>query len=237
MHPPTGRGRGRPTAAAGPLLTRQRLLDAAAERLSHGYAALSMRGLARDLGVSLATVQHHVPTKDALFRAVVDEVVVPRLSQDRRGAELLAAAAEQFDATARDVAVREQLGRRAQALAIHGGVVASALDDTGPGAQGRRAYVISAIEADRLAAVGALRAMGERGAIRPVSPALWTALSLAVVPALHRSAGGLRDAGLPAADAETLVDEFVDVLVNGLLPRAAAPPDADVQRWRDAGQR
>lgn len=33
-----------------------------------------MRGVARSLGVSLATVQHHFPTKDALWRAAVDHL-------------------------------------------------------------------------------------------------------------------------------------------------------------------
>ena len=43
-------------------------LDALADG---GFPALTMRGVARTLGVSLATLQHHFPTKDALWRAAV----------------------------------------------------------------------------------------------------------------------------------------------------------------------
>jgi AcrR family transcriptional regulator len=51
------------------------IVDAALDALADGgYPALTMRGVARTLGVSLATVQHHYPTKDALWRAAVDHL-------------------------------------------------------------------------------------------------------------------------------------------------------------------
>lgn len=40
-----------------------------------GYAALSMRQLARSLGVSTGTLYHYFPTKQALFDALVEKVV------------------------------------------------------------------------------------------------------------------------------------------------------------------
>ncbi len=39
-----------------------------------GYAGLTMRGVARSIGASLATVQRHFGTKDELWSGVVDEI-------------------------------------------------------------------------------------------------------------------------------------------------------------------
>ena len=69
--PRRGRGRPRGTGKVAP----SDIVDAALDALADGgYRALTMRGVARALGVSLATVQHHVPTKDALWRAAVDHL-------------------------------------------------------------------------------------------------------------------------------------------------------------------
>lgn len=71
--PAPRRGRGRPkgTGKVDPSDIVNAALDALADG---GYRALTMRGVARTLGVSLATVQHHFPTKDALWRAAVDHL-------------------------------------------------------------------------------------------------------------------------------------------------------------------
>src|SRR3712207_5867039 len=50
------------------------ILDAAAELfLAHGFAAVSMDAVARQAGVSKATLYAHFPGKDALFAAMVAE--------------------------------------------------------------------------------------------------------------------------------------------------------------------
>lgn len=67
------RGRGRPKGTG--RLDPDDIIDAAYTALSAGgYPALKMRGVARSLGVSLATVQHHFPTKDSLFRAAIERL-------------------------------------------------------------------------------------------------------------------------------------------------------------------
>jgi AcrR family transcriptional regulator len=56
-----------------PLLSRDRIRDAALELVdSEGLAALSMRSLARALGVQAASLYTHYPTKDAVLDAVAN---------------------------------------------------------------------------------------------------------------------------------------------------------------------
>lgn len=54
--------------------TKAKILDAAFRRLaSEGYAALSMREIARDAGVNHALINYHYRSKDQLVIAVLDE--------------------------------------------------------------------------------------------------------------------------------------------------------------------
>jgi len=70
---PVRRGRGRPRGTGN--VDVSAIVDAALDALADGgYRALTMRGVARTLGVSLATVQHHFPTKDALWSAAIDHL-------------------------------------------------------------------------------------------------------------------------------------------------------------------
>src|SRR4029450_12650781 len=77
---PSARGRaGSPAAAPGPLDdagrgdTRAKILDAAFRRLAtEGYAALSVREIAKDAGVNHALINYHFRTKEQLVIAVLD---------------------------------------------------------------------------------------------------------------------------------------------------------------------
>ncbi len=73
MTPTSVRRRGRPKGSGkiDPATIVRAALDALADG---GYPALTMRGVARTLGVPLATVQHHYPTKDVLWRAAIDHL-------------------------------------------------------------------------------------------------------------------------------------------------------------------
>ena len=52
--------------------TQERLLDAAAELFSkQGYAGVSMRDIAREVGITQAAIYHHFSNKDALYIATV----------------------------------------------------------------------------------------------------------------------------------------------------------------------
>ena len=81
--------RGRP-----PRITRESVLDAALRRLdSDGPDAVTIRALARDLGVSPMTLYGHVADKDELLLALVDRLAErlehPALPADPREAILL----------------------------------------------------------------------------------------------------------------------------------------------------
>jgi AcrR family transcriptional regulator len=65
--------------------TKAKILDAAFRRLAQdGYAALSMREIARDAGVNHALINYHYRSKDRLVIAVLDEANRQLLERQRR---------------------------------------------------------------------------------------------------------------------------------------------------------
>lgn len=74
METAPARRAGRPRSGESPL-SRERILAAALARVdAHGLAALTMRGLAADLGVDPMSLYHHVPGKAALVTGLVETV-------------------------------------------------------------------------------------------------------------------------------------------------------------------
>ncbi len=64
-----------PGRAAAPLSER-RIVDAALEvARREGLDRVTMRGLARDFGVTTMAIHYHVPTREALLRLVVERVL------------------------------------------------------------------------------------------------------------------------------------------------------------------
>lgn len=133
------RGRGRPKGTG--KIEPARIVDAALDALAHGgYPTLTMRGVARSVGVSLATLQHHFPTKDALWRAAVDHLTDDAI--ERRS----------------HLEITDLAGRIATFLepgAARPGLLPELLSDRSEGSQERIAYI-----AERFAA--ALVEPGER---------------------------------------------------------------------------
>ncbi|MGC8461237.1 MAG: TetR/AcrR family transcriptional regulator [Candidatus Dormibacteria bacterium] len=82
--------RGRPRLSEGPAVTREQIIEAALSALrSNGMRGLSLREIARQLNVTLPTIQRHFATKNDLWRACVDNSVAqlplvkdPHLPQD-----------------------------------------------------------------------------------------------------------------------------------------------------------
>jgi len=72
-------------APAGPDNTKSKILEAAFRRLvQEGYAALSMREIAKDAGVNHALINYHFRTKDQLVIAVLDEANRRLLERQQR---------------------------------------------------------------------------------------------------------------------------------------------------------
>jgi AcrR family transcriptional regulator len=66
-----------------PSISNQQILDAArAEFLAHGLTKASTVAIARRAGVSEGSIFNRFPTKDALFRAAMDEAQPPALALD-----------------------------------------------------------------------------------------------------------------------------------------------------------
>ena len=72
-------------AGADPGETKVKILDAAFRRLAReGYAALSMREIAKDAGVNHALINYHFRSKDQLVIAVLDEANRQLLERQKR---------------------------------------------------------------------------------------------------------------------------------------------------------
>ncbi len=87
LRPAPARARGllRLVADGDPGDTKTKILDAAFRRLAgDGYAALSMREIAKDAGVNHALINYHFRTKDQLLIAVLDEANRQLLARQQR---------------------------------------------------------------------------------------------------------------------------------------------------------
>ena len=82
---PESAARPRLLSPAGPDNTKSKILEAAFRRLAEeGYAALSMREIAKDAGVNHALINYHFRTKDQLVIAVLDEANRQLLERQHR---------------------------------------------------------------------------------------------------------------------------------------------------------
>ncbi len=69
------RGRGRPRKSKAPALSIEQLLDASAAIFARdGYEGVSLRKLQTELGVSYTFFHHYFDSKEALWKAVVDQL-------------------------------------------------------------------------------------------------------------------------------------------------------------------
>ncbi|MDQ2836976.1 MAG: TetR/AcrR family transcriptional regulator [Actinomycetota bacterium] len=69
-------------------LTRRRLLEATVSSLAQvGWTATSVSMVAARAGVSRGAAQHHFPTRESLFEAVIDHITSERLAELTRAAD------------------------------------------------------------------------------------------------------------------------------------------------------
>lgn len=223
--PTPRRRRGRPRAEEGPAVDRAKILAAATAELARaGYAGLSLRGLARELGVSLGAVQHHFATKDVLWAAVVDQLAGPGPPDaadaldwpDRPGAR--DGADEPVDPEA---ALAEGLRRLVTRAATHPGLGAAIWNDTSDGADERLELLRRRVQPQLDAGRAQIEAAIAAGAARPVDPdavLVLVGLGVASIASAPEALRRLFGIDLDDEDATVrLARAVADVLLHGVL--------------------
>lgn len=205
------RRRGRPTKAEGPVTNRRELLGRAARVIGRdGLAKASMRGIAREAGVSLGTLQNHFPTKETLWKAVIDELLAP--------------AEAQFNDVSDPAALVTQVVRQRLVGAVHRpGLAGRLLTDGSAEGEVVLDYLVEATREGRAVSRQLLEQVMEAGGLRRVDPDALLAVLGVALPALASSKNALHKLlGLDLdddADRERLTLAMSDILLHGLLPR------------------
>ncbi|MEM8620558.1 MAG: TetR/AcrR family transcriptional regulator [Actinomycetota bacterium] len=185
------------------------IIAAAVDALATGgYKALSMRGIARTLGVSLSTVQHHYPTKDALWRAAVDRLAATTIDRQR-------------STDLHDVA-----GSIATELEKHRhqpGLVMALLSDTDEGSSERIDYLAKRFSTMLARPAQELDELEQQGLMRPVNADALFALMAIGIGAIAGAAPSLEvifgyDVTTDTGRKE-FANDLADILVLGLRPR------------------
>ena len=231
LHPGTGersapappgatrpRRRGRPFSSEGPAVTRGAIVEAALATLQgEGSAGLSLRGVARRLGVTLPSIQRHFPTKDDLWRACVD-LAVAEVAAERATVE--GSGPSELDWL---VAHLWALTERTSRLP---GLSSSILNDTSEGSGPRLDYLVARAEPVLGVSRSRLEAAQLAGRVRQVDPEVLLALIVVGLSSVASSRAGLRrlfgiDLDDPAG-AERFVAAMVELLRHGLAPPSPA---------------
>jgi len=207
-----GRRPGRPSNATGPVITRAELLEAAQRMIAEkGFDGTSIRGLAREAGVTHGTLQHHFPTKQAIWQAVVDELIAPRIE----------GTVSQLVADPRS-GVEVAIATRLRQALTNQGLSGTVLLDSSDGALERMGYLADATQASRSAGLTQLQSLAAEGALRPVSPTAIGALDIALF-CLGSATDALRTfLDIDISDdeeREALVAGITDIYLYGVIPR------------------
>lgn len=215
------RGRGRPRRDVGRVLPREQLIKTAALHFAHfGYVGTSLRTLANELGVSLAAIQYHTATKEELLYAVIDEEVVPQISSSRDTARSIG---QNFEPSSlkdpKTLEIATQIVSKRLTSLTTSAVIAGVLKDNSKGSQERRQYALKAMAAQREASMEALATYRRIGAMREISNAMWTLVSMVIVPAIGSALPVLETYGISGVSVDELLQEFAEVLTTGLAAR------------------
>lgn len=216
----SGRGRGRPTAGAGPSVTRERVLAEAARMFGEeGYGGASMRRLAARLGVAQGTLQHLYPTKEALWEAMVEEVLVPALATP--------VPIEGFTTTY----APELLRTRLEAAISRPGLSAAILFDRSAGHEARLAALGARLMEVQERNLQVLAALSASGILRVRDTDAVAAVLSVLLPTLSSAGPALRALyGLDLEDSDTrerLAAAVTDVILRGMLEDRDRPAQSD----------
>lgn len=176
------------------------LLDITAQ---HGLEAVSVRQVATAAGVSIGTVQHHFPTKDAMLTAAFTEVV-RRIRERVANVELGPDVQRNLTTVLRELLPLDE--RRATEVRIQ--VAFAARAATAPTLAGLQAGILAEVTGS----IAEVIALAGHGAVGPEDARRKAHIALAAVDglALHAvSSGSWLD---PATSADTL-DHLIDMLL------------------------
>ena len=201
------RSPGRPRG--GRAFERSDIVAAALEAIAEvGYAGLSMRGVARSIGASLATVQRHFATKDELWQGAIDDFL------DGFAETPLAMSGDSLDQ-----AIEQLLGRGSE----HPGLIAALVADRAPGNVERWEYIADRIAARHDDALAFIAALKDTGAVRDVNAhALLMLLNLGVGAISGASIAAREVYGFDLEDPgarSRLAQALADILRLGLVAR------------------
>ena len=205
---------GRPQRSEGPAVTAEAILAAARTTLQRsGTAGLSLREVARRLGVSLPTVQRHFATKDDLWRACVDSVLADALralpDSDEVGTSVPGEGLARY--------VRHVVARSRAVPSI----TAAVLNDAEPGGKERLDYLSEQARPLFARARAGLERAIATGVARPVDPgALMALLGLGLSSVASSGEGLKRLFGIDLDDedqAEAFARDVADLVLHGFL--------------------
>lgn len=191
-------------------------LDTFAER---GFAAATLDEVAARAGVSKGTLYLYFPNKDALFRAMVRETVLPHIATAEG---MLPAPPADASAAAR---TPELLGAVIRMMAIRIAGTAAAAVPRLVIAEARNFPDLARFYMDEVIARGfaVLRAILERGIaageIRPIDIAETSRCIVAPVLLAAMWKSALEPAGGAPIDLDALCRTHVDLLLHGMAPR------------------
>lgn len=204
---PARRGRGRPKGTG--KVDPAQIIDAALDALADGgYRALTMRGVARSVGVSLATIQHHFPTKDDLWRAAVDHINDEAI--ERRS----------------NVDPTDLPGRLATFLeqgAARPGLLPALLSDRSPGSEERLAYLAERLTDAMADPARRMREFESSGVVRRFDQrTMFVLLTIGIASIGGASEATRAIAGFDLTTAggrRRLAEGLADIIGLGILPR------------------
>jgi AcrR family transcriptional regulator len=198
------------------VVRREELLAIAARQIGElGFDRASFRGIAEEAGVSYGTVQHHFPTKQELWSALVAEVLVPMYPRSRPAAP---------DASGEvDAELTERVRQRIEGAVLRPGLSAAILMDRSEGAEVRLRQLAEALAPVRAIELQTLRMLQASGHLREVDEGALMAVLGVALSSLSSAKPAIRillgiDMDDPAVR-DRLARGITDLLLRGLLPR------------------